>query len=336
MKKVISVLCASLIFLQSMTAIGEESSSSLTKAAASSGNLSNTAAKTSQQANEQRQAIEAMQTAGGEPTPVTYQADEDADYSEGAGNNAALADMAIDVTMTVVSHFLGELLQQLKQYLTQYQCEWGPVSITWNVISLFSSLAHAAVNYFMRDTWYITASFTGAQGHVTDKWIGKGHKKVEVAVLKEFEVPAQRFAAIAFDVNEYKNLKNVDSASARELMEYRNKTLIEEQRSLDNVTDETWGIRYRAQRRSITALAAALKMKETLAALAEADGRISANYDSKTDAVATVAARRVLYDALMFLKMNVMAARTKLRAEAMELDFEPVTTDPEGTEQETK
>lgn len=332
MKKVISVLCAFLIFVQSVAVFAKAGDSvSMTSA--------EMAAANARAAREQQRAIE-QTNAGAEPTPVTYQADEDADYSEGAGNKAAIADMAIDMTTTLVPyladimewHIIGELLQMAKQKLCPF---WGSLGITFDFMSLFTSLAHAAVNYFMRDTWYITASFTGTQGHVTDKWIGQGPQKVQIAVLKSFEVPSQRFAAVAFDADEYKNLKDVDAASARELMEYRNKVLVEEQRSLDNVTDETWGIRYRAQRRSITALAAALKMKETLAVLAEADGRISANYDSKTDAVATVAARRVLYDALMFLKMNVMAARTKLRAEAMELDFEPVTTDPEGTEQGT-
>ena len=96
--------------------------------------------------------------------------------------------------------------------------------------------------------------------------------RIEHDLLGEFEVPTQRFASVPFDPSESKNLEDVSSASARQLMDYRNKVLIEEQRSLDNVTEETWGLRYRAQQRSIKALALALKLKAAyLELLSDAD-----------------------------------------------------------------
>lgn len=260
---------------------------------------------------------------------VTMQADDDADYSSNAGDNAAIADMVIDAAAILVGLTLGTTLQTTKQVLTLGTVPWTP-GIATDIVSVISSLAHAAVNYFMRDTWYITADFTGVQGHVTDKWVGEPEKNKTISILADFNVPTQRFATIAFDSSEYKNLKDESNASARELMEYRNEKLVEEQRSLENVVEGTWGLRYRAQQRAINALATALQMKDQLAVLAEADTRITAEYGSKTQAVSTVAARRVLYDALMYLKMNVLAARTKTRAEAMELDFKAVTADPTG------
>ena len=279
---------------------------------------------------------------------------DDGKYASDAGDNAAKADMALTGVAAAVTamSILSKLFRAVKNWgITQgmtwvvslplplptlMENSWFPIFLSVNIYSVFMELAHAAVNRFMRDTTQITASFTGEEGHVTDKWVGPGEKNKVTRVLGEFKVPTQRFAAIAFDSDEYKDLKddgkdvNERNASARRLMEYRNEKLVEEQRSLQNVTEETWGLRYRAQQRSIHAMATALRLKEQLAVLAEADSRIKAEYGSKTQAVNTVSARRVLYDALMYLKMNVLAARTKTRAETLELDFKPVEKDPVG------
>lgn len=287
----------------------------------------------------------------GSPTPVTQKAKKGLDYSSGSGSKgtkAATADTALTAVSAGVAalSLLSKFSRSIREWgITQgisavtsfsltaplvFENSWFPLFISLNPYEAILQLGHAAVNQFMRDETYITASFTGAQGHVTDKWVGPPAKNKTFKVLGEFNVPTQRFAAVAFDANEYKNLKEVDDASARELMKYRNEQLIEDQRSLKNVTAETWGLHYRAQQRSINAMATALQLKELLTALASADARVSGEYGSKTQAVASVAARRVLYDSLMYLKMNVMAARTKMRSEAMELDLKPVTKDPEG------
>ena len=62
--------------------------------------------------------------------------------------------------------------------------------------------------------------------------------------------------------------------------------------------------------------------------MSEADGLINAEYSTKPQALNTAASRRVLYDALTELKMNVIAARLKMRSEALELDFDRVSQDP--------
>jgi len=274
----------------------------------------------------------------------------DVDYSKGAGNAAANADMALTAASVAFPLVVG-LLAQLKAtraagaWLQEFVFsnaasaelvgvwEWGifswfPVYASFNPFETFITLGHAAINKYMRDATSITASFTGAQGHVTDKWVGPPNKNKQIPVLKEFSVDTQRFSSLAFDAADYAGLTDPSNASARELMNYRNNVLAEEQRSLSNVTEDTWGVRYRAQRRSINALALAFQAKETLAALAQVDSKITPDYTNKTGAISTLAARRVVYDALMFLKMNIMAARTKMRAETLELDFKPVETNP--------
>lgn len=289
--------------------------------------------------------------------PVKYKAEDGISYDAGAGDKAAKADMAL----SVASAAMGPLIAILKEmrvntefvekwitsngvsasmgegYFVVFDYWWFPIYFSFNPFATLIEMGHAAVNKYMRDATYITADFAGpaGRGHVTDKWVGPPDKNTTVAILGEFKVPTQRFDAVAFNEDEYKGMDvDVNDASALDLMNFRNKHVIEEQRSLDNVTDTTWGVRYRAQQRAITALVTALQVKEELAVLAEADTRISPDYTNKTSAVSTVASRRVLYDALMFLKMNVMAARAKMRAETMELDFKPVTKDPVGEEEQ--
>lgn len=270
----------------------------------------------------------------------------DYDYSDDAGDNAAIADTALtaisaavsvltmlihtqgNATDGVITALLSNPLSIFNTIAIKNEPLWNTFYFAWNPFESIIQLGHAAVNQFMRDETAITASFVGAEGHVTDKWIGAPATNKTYYILDDFDVPTQRFAKVAFDESEYSDLEDVDSADARTLMDYRNSKLVEEQRSLDNVTEETWGVRYRSQKRAITALVTALEAKATLSALASADAKVTAEYDSKTQAVATLAARRVLYDALMYLKMNVMAARTKMRAETLELDFKPLTTTP--------
>ena len=66
-------------------------------------------------------------------------------------------------------------------------------------------------------------------------------------------------------------------------------------------------------------------LKEQLEKLGKVDDAISADYSNKPSALSTLASRRALYDALLLLKSNVVAARTKMRAEILEVDFKQKT-----------
>lgn len=280
-----------------------------------------------------------------EATPVTQTAD-GVDYSSDAGDSAAIVDMALSTPLTGMA--VGWAIQQLKQLLSSWglsqtltiaadnsihaESWWVGLGINFDGLSGVAQLGHGLVNKFMRDATYITATFAGAQGHVTDKWIGPADRNLIVAVMDKLGIDPTRFQAVAFDKDMYKDLKDASSASPRELMEYRRNELLEDQRSLQNVAKEQRAIRYRAQQRSIKALASAMELKRQLSSLAEMDAKIQAQYNSKNQALNTLATRRALYDALMLLKMNVLAVRTKVRAETLELDFKPLKKELEIVE----
>lgn len=276
-----------------------------------------------------------------EATPVEHAAG-GVDYSSDAGDAATIADMSYGnlFTQKVIGKGVGWAIQRLKQWLSSWpmsqsltvlkdksihvESVWVGLGINFDGLSGITQLGHGAVNKFMRDSTQITSSFAGVQGYVTDKWIGPADRNLIVAVMDKLGIDPTRFQAVAFDKDMYKNLKDASSASPRELMEYRNKELLEDQRSLQNVAKEQRAIRYRAQQRSIKALASAMELKRQLSSLAEMDAKIQAQYNSKNQALNTLATRRALYDALMLLKMNVLAVRTKTRAETLELDFKPL------------
>ncbi len=281
---------------------------------------------------------------GADPVSKTAK---DADYSPDAGNKAAQVDMGISIAsaaLGVVEAIIGASLDQMiREWVTTEVLSiavspevplhnesiafgWG---LQFNPIATAVTLGHAAVNKFMRDATNITASFTGAEGFVTDKWVGPHPRNTTTAIMGDISVTSEKFDALTFDPKEYEGLKDADKASARQLMDYRSEQLIQDQRSLSNVATAQWGILYRAQQRSIKGLAGALELKSQLTALGEIEKKISADYKNKPSALNTVASRRALYDALLLLKMNVMAARTKLRSETLELDFKPMTREPE-------
>ena len=286
-----------------------------------------------------KKATEAPQSKKG-ADPVSKTAD-GADYSSNAGNKAANADIALNAASLAVSALsllakFGTITSNLLSVAVPVWGEnsWFNIWVAFNPFSTFITLGHAAVNKWMRDATNITASFTGAEGFVTDKWVGPHPRNKTTAIMGDISVTSEKFDALAFDPKEYEGMKDADKASARQLMDYRSEQLIQDQRSLSNVATAQWGILYRAQQRSIKGLASALELKSQLAALGEIEKKISADYKNKPSALNTVASRRALYDALLLLKMNVMAARTKLRSETLELDFKPMTREPEIMEEE--
>ena len=278
---------------------------------------------------------------------------EGADYSAGAGDSAAQVDIGLsavsgaltglalaerflnDGKQTLISRGTSELASMVSIYPVWMNHYWFPVFISTDPVGILITLGHAAVNKFMRDATNITADFTGAQGFVTDKWVGPHPRNTTTDIMGDIgSIDSQRFGSLAFNKDDYEGLDDASHASARELMDYRSEQLIEDQRSLANVAGLNWGLLYRAQQRSIRGLAGALELKSQLAVLGEIENRISADYSTKPAALNTVAARRVLNDALWALKANVMAARTKLRSETLELDFKPMTRAPETVEEE--
>ena len=334
MKKLLVTTCSILLLSNSFSSIAIAGSSSDPRAAEKAHSSSRSANQTSRD----------NPKSSSDASPVSKTAS-GADYSSGAGNKAAQADMALSslsLAASVGSFFGLKWINHVAQWSwswgsseavtlatetpTWIEAAWNWVGISVNPFSLLIQLGHAAVNRWMRDATNITASFTGGTGFVTDKWVGPPARNKTFAIMGDVGIESQNFGSLAFNPNEYKLLSESEAkaASATKLMKYREETLLEDQRSLSNVTQETWGVHYRAQQRSIQGLAGALTLKQVLDELSKADGLIDAEYGSKPKALNTVAARRALHDALMLLKIDVMAARAKIRAETLELDFKPL------------
>ncbi len=334
------IFCVSICVLFQPYAVQSASQNVNNTALPKVNSVSNAASSSSTaNANSQRSGnLQDSTTKGATPTPVTQSAD-GANYSAGAGDKAAKMDIAIDIASLFADRLLRNLIdwtfgEGASNFMSGsvplwVEGAWFPIFISWNIVDTAITLGHAAVNKFMRDATNITASFMGDEGFVTDKWVGPHPRNTVVSIMGDVSVTSHKFDALKFDASTYKGMENADKASARELMQYRSDQLIEDQRSLSNVADAQWAILYRAQQRSIKGLASALELKAQLAALGEIDEKISADYKNKPSALNSAASRRALHDALLLLKMNVMAARTKLRSETLELDFKVKTKESE-------
>ena len=140
-------------------------------------------------------------------TPVKYKAD-GADYSEGAGDKAAMTDMGIDTVSAAATGWsiyktasamtkrsqltvksaaweqkLSAILTAGSSFPTWARTWWFPVYFAFDWVGIATQLGHAAVNKFMRDATNITASFAGEQGYVTDKWVGPPAMNKSIKVL---------------------------------------------------------------------------------------------------------------------------------------------------------
>ena len=266
--------------------------------------------------------------------PVSVQAKANkgdmAAYVETAAD-AAIQFLLPKILQTVVEKYImGLTLQTLKTVLAAYfmggNCMWFFIWFSFNPSETMSALAHAAINKWMKEATEITANFTGEQGHVTDHWVGGSLADTPKEVMGNITLMGENFSAIAYDPDEYKGIDG-NHADGLGLWKYRRDTLLNDQRTLSNVKTGNWALRYRAQRRAIKALASALELKSTLDKLAASDAKFKADYNTLPSALASVASRRAQHDALMVLKLNVMAARNKMRSEAMEVDFKQHTFD---------
>ncbi|MGN0919160.1 MAG: hypothetical protein ACI4OR_00130 [Alphaproteobacteria bacterium] len=154
---------------------------------------------------------------------------------------------------------------------------------------------------------------------------------------------ASSITDIPAEANAYPADIQIQQTSVAELAKYRIQSVVQEQASLNQLSADRWAIQYRAQQRAIQAMTDALVMKKAYQELAAVGEKAaSGSYSNYSEAVSTVATRRLLLDALMALRKRVIAARVRARAETMEMNLEDVatapslegdgTTDPSATE----
>ncbi len=210
--------------------------------------------------------------------------------------------------------------------------KWPPILfVAPDVMGLVVSGVKLLTTQFLQDANKVIAQLVGAEGHVTDKWVGPPSRNTVIQTMGEvIAVTSHTFASLGFDASEYKGIEAPDKASRRELFEYRSKQIAEDQRSLKNVTQKNLRLLYRAQQRSVKALTRAMELKKQLNVLADVDAKIDAKYDNLPSSLSAEASRRALFGALMQLKLSIVAARTKMRSEALELEFKPMVKQTEG------
>ncbi len=140
---------------------------------------------------------------------------------------------------------------------------------------------------------------------------------------------ASSITDIPAETNAYPEDVKIQKTSIADLAKYRIQSVVQERASLDQLSADKWAIQYRAQQRAIQAMTDALVMKKAYKELLDISEKLSSeNYSNYSNAVSTVATRRLLLDALMSLRKRVVAARVRARAETMEMDLKEVATNP--------
>ena len=243
------------------------------------------------------------------------------------------------LSVCVVAAILGTSQMASAAILQCPTCVHEPTfSAPYDISGAIARALQAAVKYFISDDDEIVAELVykgscgggGSKKEEGDGGLGGAYTGDNGSIpLDELKALTSSITDIPAEKGAYPADIKVQNTSIEELAEYRIKTAVQEQASLDELSAEKWAIQYRAQQRAIQAMTDALMMKKVYKDLAAIGEKASeggfANYSK---AASTVATRRLLLGELMALRKRVIAARIRARAEAMEMDLETVTTAP--------
>ena len=106
---------------------------------------------------------------------------------------------------------------------------WTPV----NIAGVLAPLGQAAITQWMDKSGKILATFTGDEGHVTDKWVGPPEMNTTVYTVEEFagEVASFNVADVPVVDIAYEGLQDPENSSARVLAEARMAAALAENQS---------------------------------------------------------------------------------------------------------
>ena len=240
------------------------------------------------------------------------------------------------INMALMSVGIVALLMRLKLLkapaLEKASTFWAVVDFA----GLLAPFAHAAITQWMDKSAKILAKFIGDKGHVTDKWVGPPeiNKTIEVmealaSELAEFDLsntPVVHDAYVEADMD-------LKTASAKDLSDALVKWYTAKDQSNDAIQDYQVKMLYTSQQQAILAMVEALYMKKTFAILAsihrDTEMAIQNQYENTKSTLATLAARRALFNSLLIVKYQIARARTRIRAEALKRYAEPIAVAPE-------
>lgn len=107
-----------------------------------------------------------------------------------------------------------------------------------------------------------------------------------------------------------------------------------ERAALADLDERTWELQYQSQRRAIQALTDALNAKRIYNEIKDVATTTMNDYSDYSNAVSSVASKRLLLDQLLALKKRIIAARLRIRAQTLDVnapDLQRVTTSPDLT-----
>ena len=192
--------------------------------------------------------------------------------------------------------------------------------------------AQTALKYFLSDDTKMVAELVyddgeggGGGGGCGSVYTGQNGSAEEKLVLNAV---ASSLTDITAETTAYPVDVQIQTTSVADLAKHRIQSAIQEQSALDQLSEEDWATQYRAQQRAIVAMTDALLMKKAYKELLDISNSLSSgSYSNYSEAVSTVATRRLLLDALMALRKRVIAARVRARVETAEQNLR-VSTEP--------
>ena len=242
------------------------------------------------------------------------------------------------LSMLLIFSILGSSLNAHAFFGPPMHYFWFSIAV-FDITGAVARGISAASKYFLSDDADTIAELVwdddGSGGGGSCGGGGKGNAYTSPDYEKDtsgqslaLNVVATSLSGVPAEASAYSENTSIKDAQICDLALKRIEVIVQEISSLDQLSDDRWGFQYRGQQRSIQAMSDALTMKKAYAELKTIAGASTGGYENYTDAVTTVASKRLLLDALMSLRKQIIAARVRARAETMELDMEDLPTEP--------
>ena len=250
---------------------------------------------------------------------------------------------ACELLIPVIKQNICKCVSDVLKKMPPVHEDWWSFKV-FDVWGAVGRAINAAVKYFLSDDNDLVAELvfdddgscdtgSGGCGGVYD---GAGSGCSTDLVLNAV---ASSLTDIPAESDAYPADISIKDTAITELAKFRMQDVVKDRAALDQLSNEQWAVRYRAQRRAIQALTDALVMKKAYSELSALANSLSAvDFSDYGNAASTVATRRLMLDALMALRKRVIAARVRARAELMEMNIESIAEEaslPQATEPTT-
>lgn len=200
-----------------------------------------------------------------------------------------------------------------------------PFGVTGDAGTAVSRTISTALKYFLSDDTELVADLVwkdgkGCGGCYKGSCSGKGNAGLS-AVLVDISIETDLFQGDA-----------LQKTCVADVAQKRLDASTRERASLADLDEITWELQYQSQRRAIQALTDALNAKRIYNEIKDVATTTMNDYSDYSNAVSSVASKRLLLDQLLALKKRIIAARLRIRAQTLDVnapDLQRVTTSPD-------